>query len=427
MLWHNVGISPLPVFPDLSVAYLWPPIQRGRSTYYTVNTVGACGFGNYRDIWTFAPNTGFFNGSNTCGSCFEVSGPLGTHVFMAADECPSSSNQQWCSNDMTHFDLDSRAFPALAPSSWGVTYTQVRPIVCPTTDPVAVIIGWSSAAYSQNYLQVYIFNHKVPIDSVEVTDASGAPFTTLSRTTYNAWEWSSPNIIVYPVMYRIRSIYNEYISVNVSSAPTALGQRFNGTQQFTQWSTAATNVCPTMYEYDIYVNGLNSGGTRQTAENWQTDTGVNLSFTASLPSNATLAAQQSMNGYAEWGFYTPGAAVPDTEIAGIELQVYSAASNPGIQLAWGSYANGNIVNLPTITSTWTYLYFPKADFGASLSNVSSLALKNSLSTTANGVTIANLRLVPTGSVVEPRTFFHVAQCPKGARGTLCFGANISTF
>lgn len=332
---------------------------------------------------------------------------------MAADECPSSGNEQWCSGDMNHFDLDERAFPTLATSDWGVTFTQVRPIVCPTTSPVSVVIGWGAEPYNSGYLQVHIWNHKVPIDAVAVVDAASTSYTSLTRTNYNAWEWAPGRNIVYPVMYRVTSVYGESITVNISSSPSSVGQKFDGTQQFTQWPTSvASNVCPTMFEYDIFVNGLNNGApNHQVAESWLTGSGPNLAYSASLPSNATLAAQNNFDAYAEWGFYTPGASVPAAEIAGIELQVYAASSLSGIQLVWGEYNLGHIVNLPTVTSTWSYVYLDKGSFGAALPDIQKLAFKNSLGTAASGFTIANFRLVPTGVVVEPGAYEHFFYTP----------------
>jgi expansin (peptidoglycan-binding protein) len=380
-------------------------LQKGRATGYVVESTGACGFGTYRDQWTFAPNTIFFNGSNVCGACFEVTGPLGTHIMMAADLCPVGDNAQWCSGDLVHFDLNEDAFPTFGEEAWGVTLTSVRPIVCPTSSPVSIIVGWGAEPYNPAYLQVHMFNHKVPIASVKVADLNMHVWQTLLRTDYNAWEFDPGRTIVYPVVYAVTSVYGETINVSIPNYPTAKGQKIDGTLQFTQWTTVTENTCPSFYQYNIFVNGLSNDGTHRTAEDWMTDDGTNLAFTSSLPNNATKAAQKTINNYQEWGFYTPGASIPSNLIAGVELQVRTPNTQPGLQLIWGEYNEGFIASFSAdITSTWKYYYFPKSAFGNNLPALQKIAFKNSQNSVLTSLTVANFRIVPeAGVIIAPRT------------------------
>lgn len=363
--------------------------------------MGACGFGNYRPTRTFAPNTAFYNGSATCGACFEVTGPLGTQVWMAADECPKDGNELWCSGDVPHFDLNQAAFSDVAQLSWGVTNLAFRPIVCPTTEFISLISGWGTGSINDGYLQVHFFNHKVPIDRVRVKDSSVSTWTSLTRTTYNAWEWSSGHLIVYPVSYELTSIYGETVTFTLNSKPSSSGQRIIGTVQFSTWPTdVASNTCPTVYEYDIYWNGLNDANPDHgTAQHWNTDAGANLAYTAQLPDNATRAAQKSMSGYSEWGFQTRGCPIPEATIEAVELQIYSTATTSALQLIWNSYSDGNIVDIPLATNTYTYYRFEKADFGSSLPALSKLALKNSQSGALASIAVTNFRIIPSDDII----------------------------
>jgi hypothetical protein len=325
--------------------------------------------------------------------------------MMAADECPTADNTQWCSGDIDHFDFNEAAFPSIAPLVWGVTFTSIRPVVCPTTNPVSIITGWASESVSDYFLQVHFFNHKVPLQSVRVHDSGASGWTSLPRTDYNAFEYSPSRIIGYPVTYELTSTYGEKINVSLASKPNPSGQKIDGTTQFTQWTTVSENDCPSFYEYNVYMDGLNNGGTspmRRTAQHWQTVASANLAYTASLPSNATRAAQYTLDGYQEWGFFTAGSQIPVSTIAAVEVQLRSPGSSiTGLQLMWGEYSDGFIVDFPTITSSWQHFYFTKSEFGSAMGPLSKLAFKNGLSGSI-ALNVANFRILPDAdSVTSP--------------------------
>lgn len=383
--------------------------QRGRSTNYDLSSIGACGYGNWRPTYTFAASEAFFNVSNVCGACFEVTGPTGSQIFMAADECPVAGNEAYCSGDLIHFDIASGAFPALAPAAAGVTYTQIRPVVCPSNSTypyVGVLIGSASTSISQWYIQAYMFNHRVPISAVSVTQSNqGGVYTSLNRTTYNSWEWSPSGGLVYPLTYKITSIYGETVSVTISSEPNP-GDMIFGTSQFSQWpSISGSDTCPSIYEFDIYYDGLNTGGKAPTAENYGTTSSANWDYTDNLPWNATAALQKGMSGWEQWPIYTFGSMysinVPASQIAAVQFQIWSSANATGVQIVWSDYANNQYVTLDTVTPTWTAYYFPISAFaaGSTLPDLDSISIKNGNSNGIASLAIANLRLVPASGVV----------------------------
>lgn len=120
-----------------------------------------------------APNEAFWDNSAKCGTCYEIDGPLGTVKVMVTDVCPVSGNAQWCSGDITHFDLSQGAFQAIAPLSMGITQTiwrydvliyQLylldslnRPVTCEITGPVKLKFKDGSNLY---WFAILIFNHR---------------------------------------------------------------------------------------------------------------------------------------------------------------------------------------------------------------------------------------------------------------------------
>lgn len=354
-------------------------------------------------MYTMAPNQAFFNNSNICGACFEVTGPKGTQIFMAADNCPVQGNQNYCSGDVTHFDLDQRGFPSIAESVWGATYTQIRPIVCPSNGGVSLI--FDDLNDYGNFLAVFVFNHRVPIASVSARDSgSNTAFTKLTRRGDNAWPWSAPAIIVFPVTYQITSIYGQTITATIPNKPTTQYSKFDSTNQFTQWPTnIASNTCPSYTEYNIYVNGLNNGGNAPTGENWQSASFTTV--TSGLPSGQTSAARNNIAAYGEWYWGTRGALVPASTVESIELWASAPTSIQNIQITWNNYGNGNRVTLGTVGPTWTKFTFTKAQFGTGMADINTLSIKNGNGSPITGLTIAGYRIIPVAGTATPtRTY-----------------------
>ena len=371
--------------------------------------IGACGFSSYRGTLTMAPNEAFYNGSNTCGACFEVTGPLGTEIFMAGDLCPVEGNEQWCSGDMTHFDLSSATFPNIAPASSGGSYTSIRPVVCPTSEKMSIITGHGNDDVTNDtFFPVYFFNHKVPIASVKAKDSqTGAIWQNLNRTAWNSWNFSPQaggSAIVFPMNYQVTSVYGETIDFNIATRPTATGTKIVGTTQFSVWPSVDTNTCPTYEEFDIYVNKLNNADGRPVAQNWQVDTSssTNLAYTGSLPSGATAAAQYNpFVAYGEWYWATRGAEIPASSLSAIEFWAQSPSGNASLELMWNSYSDNYRVPF-VATPTWTKFSFNISEFGSNLPNLVKLPFKNPGSTGVSNFRIANYRMVPAaGTVVTP--------------------------
>lgn len=344
-----------------------------------------------------APNEAVYNGSSVCGTCYEVSGPDGSEIFMAADACPIEGNEHLCSGDLVNWDVDIRVFDKLAPISTGGTSVAVREIVCPESGNIAAIITQINNDF---YLPIIAFNHRVAVAAISAKDSgTNSNWTVLERSIYNIWPYGTTTTITYPVTLQLTSIFGETISMTIpTTKPTAVYQKFDGTTQFTRWTAVSETTCPTVYEYDIFVNGLNDGNGRPVSEYWLTDASANVAYTGTVPPGNTVAARMNLVGYGEWQFGTRGTAVPLSTIAAVEIWVYSPTPVTNIELAWNACCD-NTVSFGTVNSTWTNYTFTPSQFGSGISDLTYLRIKNQNSVAANSFTIAGFRLIPTSDVV----------------------------
>ena len=157
---------------------VWLP---GRSTFYSPIDGGNCGYGmlphtapfiapvscdkywrapsvgtisstQFPNLMIGAVDTPHWGGSESCGQCWQVqclgswpdagsgcciagAGPV---TIQITDQCPTSTNQQWCSGDVEHFDLSPNAFSAIADESCGVIKTQIMRVDCPVSGNVVI-------------------------------------------------------------------------------------------------------------------------------------------------------------------------------------------------------------------------------------------------------------------------------------------------
>jgi expansin (peptidoglycan-binding protein) len=154
----------------------------GKITWYTQIDSGKCSFGTISgDKQIAALNTAFFANGATCGSCYNITGPLGSTVVRVTDECPVSGNELWCSGDHNHFDLSTFAFNKLALDNCAVTYTKVA---CPVTGPIRWVIKEGSNKY---WFGILVDNHKIQLSKLSIRVSSSSNWISLSRSAYNYW------------------------------------------------------------------------------------------------------------------------------------------------------------------------------------------------------------------------------------------------
>lgn len=326
---------------------------------------------------------------------------------MVSNACPVSGNEQWCSGDYTHFDIDSRAFPEIGDASYGVMYTSIRPVVCPSTGGVSIVVG----DYNAFYLPVFFLNHKVGIRSVAMSMPNMAK-TSINRSGYNAWISPENQQINYPVTYEVTSMYGETITVTIPQAPTQTRQKFTNTAQFTQWTTPTQNTCPSVHDFDVFVNGWNPdvATNHMVAQNWRTfRSSANPNYIADVPHNASKAIQDSLAQWNEWGFGTV-VPIPEDKIAAIEIQLKSSVALTELRFSWRSGSTYNTHIFPVSANTWEYHYFPKSVFSQStLGPLDVIAIQPNAATT---LTVANFRVLPMEGVTQVPTQAPSSQNPS---------------
>jgi expansin (peptidoglycan-binding protein) len=221
----------------------WMP---GRSTYYTTPDNGECGYGTlststfpYRKIG--AANTAFFAAASACGACYEIqctSSPYlsnachdGSVIIQISDECPAQGNAQWCSGDITHFDLSTNAFNTIANSVAGVIYTNFRQVTCDVSGGLQYVIKDGVNAWWLAILVKNVGGHGA-ISNVEIA-YGGSGFMSMARQSYNYWLiQAGGNGVSTPASLRVTSTSRaQIVDTNIINYITA-GSTFYSKQNF---------------------------------------------------------------------------------------------------------------------------------------------------------------------------------------------------
>jgi expansin (peptidoglycan-binding protein) len=147
----------------------------GEATYYDfADGSGACGFPAQTsgELLVAAMNMPMFDGSNVCGMCAHVVGPMGEVTVRVVDLCPECPTG--------NLDLSPAAFMHISPLAAGrvpITWTEVP---CDVTGPLVYHFKDGS---NQWWTALQIRNHRHRIARVEA-NVSGA-WTPIDRLDYN--------------------------------------------------------------------------------------------------------------------------------------------------------------------------------------------------------------------------------------------------
>lgn len=404
-------------------AWVSPVFLRSISIYHPFRSRanGGCGFGTYYGSMNVAPNTAWYNGSSSCGTCVEVFGPKGTITLTISDECPIADNQQWCSGDMTHFDLDQRAFPSLGETSWGVMLLNWRYVSCPTAaNPVNVI---SKADSSSTWVSLLVRDHNTAVSSLEIRENNTATFTAITRQNYNQFEHRNQGGIKFPATLRVTNIYGDSITTTLSG-PSA-GQTVAFSRNFAVPS-AVSGSCGAPYKYVIYDENINAPAdiTRRTAHDWTGACGsCNLIWqsTAVTAFEGTYSASASIQSYQEFYFATQGpVGMASSNLQGVEIALRTQSGSlaaASLQLFFESYNDNLLVAIPSINATWSKFVFPKSAFPTLPSSLTRVALKNNRNA-VTAIYLDSFKLVPTTAVVAAPSGNSGGPAPSGGSGSV---------
>ncbi len=401
----------------------------GRATFYDVgSSIGACGFdsvsnfNNYFPIlYGFAPNQRFYD-SNQCGECFQVVGaPFGAPstsvttpptplVFMLMDLCPAVGNQQWCSNDKTHFDLRRNAWLSLTnnDANFEPFYFTFQKVACTFNNNARVSIQVVDFI-ANSYISLRVVYHSIAIQNrleLVMGQSGSTVIKTNPRTSYNEFPLSTN--LQFPILVRIFALHtNEVIEVNIGT-PTK-GSIYASSKQFDITSVSATTttapICekPQIFQH-IYLDSLvlyDTVANHRTANDWRI-----YVYNANYVMGATLDIS-----FTAWGSFQIArkvSIVKQLDVLGIEFDIKAqAGSNPQISFsingAGGSAgSSSNYMIQPSLSKFDHFvLYFNSSDF-SSITEINLLYFQHQQSTAAS-YSIDNIKWIFPANKIHPVT------------------------
>lgn len=180
----------------------------GEATYYDATGVGNCSFDATSDnMLVAALNTSDYGNAEWCGTCAEVTGPLGNATVQIVDRCPGCS-----AGDL---DLSGTAFAHIANPADGRVPISWKFVACDVEDDVSMRFKTGS---NQWWSGVQVRNHRHPIASLEYQGSAG-DFVPVERKRYNYFV-SDSGMGSGPVTFRVTDSFGQQMVINdVSIVP----------------------------------------------------------------------------------------------------------------------------------------------------------------------------------------------------------------
>jgi expansin (peptidoglycan-binding protein) len=197
----------------------------GSATFYNYTGFGNCSFPvPASPIYTVALNPSLYDTSATCGTCMEITGPLGSVVVSVEDQCPGCASNS--------LDLSEDAFSQIENVSAGIASIQWKFIPCPVTGNIILFISNASNPY---YIQVQVRNHRYAVSKVEFK-SDGSQYVTMQRGNDNFFTISPPvTPATAPLSFRITDVLGNIIEED--SVPFTTATEIAGSSQFPECIT----------------------------------------------------------------------------------------------------------------------------------------------------------------------------------------------
>ena len=190
-------------------------VEHGRITFYAQSNIVACDIPQSEwPQYTTALSEKHFQGGLACGATVRLINGGKEIQAMVVDLCPVKGNEQWCSGDLTHFDLGgSDAFAQLEPPETGVKELSFQWLPTPVGDaPVKLRLKDGINAY---WVAIEVINHRYPIAKLEIKDPQSEEWIAGDRTKpgmYNYWQFDfTGNGLQTPFQIRITDQYGQVI------------------------------------------------------------------------------------------------------------------------------------------------------------------------------------------------------------------------
>lgn len=224
-----------------------------QATYYVglPTGVGNCTFDSDSVVPNYAAlATGMYNGpgglepAKYCGTCVEVTGPIGTATIQIVDQCPT------CEHSEQDLDLSPEVFQQIVGSlTIGIGALSWHEVSCPRQHPIYMHIQGSHEWYGK----VIIAGHVNRIARVEVENGPNN-WVDMIRQEDNGWESSLGGHFSYN--FRITDIFGEIVTISGIDLRIANGV-VSGTTNFTPCTITATEDLKSSPLISAYPNPAN--------------------------------------------------------------------------------------------------------------------------------------------------------------------------
>jgi expansin (peptidoglycan-binding protein) len=176
------------------------PEHMGPATYYTTaDGTGNCSFdASPDDLMIGAMNHVDYDGSEACGGCADIVGPMGEITVRVVDQCPDC--------DVGHIDLSPEAFQKIAPLASGRVSITWKYVACAVTGPIVYRFKEGS---NQWWTAVQIRNHRNRIAKFEYQNAGA--FVEVPRLDYNYFVEAS-GMGPGPFTFRVTDVYGGQVT-----------------------------------------------------------------------------------------------------------------------------------------------------------------------------------------------------------------------
>ncbi|WP_242356244.1 expansin EXLX1 family cellulose-binding protein [Anaeromyxobacter sp. SG64] len=183
------------------------PEKTGSATSYDASGVGACGW-DPAPALAVAVSPAVFAASAACGTCLEITGPLGKATAVVVDSCPSCADAA--------LDLGAATFARVADPAAGRVDVTWRTVPCPVDGPIRYRLSPASNAW---WFGIVPMDHRHPIAALEARGAGDATFRTLERSGTNLFVGAGVQIAG-PLAIRATDVHGHVlVDENVPFAP----------------------------------------------------------------------------------------------------------------------------------------------------------------------------------------------------------------
>ena len=173
------------------------------ATFYESTSGGACSLPTPPGAFYAAIAAPDWAGSEMCGRCLRVTGPIGTITLQIVDECPECPSG--------HLDLRGQdAFAAIGDPAQGIIPISWETVACDVGETTMQLEFESSNPY---YLKVQVQNHRYGVATVEMAD--GPLWIAMPRTDDDHFVRTGDGPYATPFVFRITDVHGRSVTTDL--------------------------------------------------------------------------------------------------------------------------------------------------------------------------------------------------------------------